>query len=361
MSISRVFVQTIVVLIGLAAVLGAACASADDGDAASETSGSTAPNASRVESSNSPGSLIIYSGRSEELVGPVINLFRETTGIDVNVKYGGTAELAATLLEEGANSPADVYFAQDPGGLAAAEEVLVSLPADLLGLVPERFRSPDGKWIGISGRARVVVYNSEVLTKQQLPDDIFDFIDARWSGRIGWAPTNGSFQAMVTAMRISWGEERTRTWLEGILDNNPSLYPKNTPTVAAVGSGEVDVGFVNHYYLHRFLQERGETFPARNYHPRSGGPGALMLVAGAGVLETADNTENAIRFLQFMLSPVSQQYFASQTFEYPVVEGVTTHPLLTPVSEINAPDVDMASLGDLAGTIDLLREVDALP
>ena len=358
---ARIFVSTMILLAVLAVVLGFACESASDDSSEASPPTTPVPPPSAMEEPPDPGSLVIYSGRSEQLVGPVIDLFREATGVEVSVKYGGTAELAATLLEEGGNSPADVYFAQDPGGLAAVQDMLTVLPSGVLETAPAGFRSPEGRWVGLSGRARVVVYNSDVLTEQELPDDIYDFVDPKWSGRIGWAPTNGSFQAMVTAMRVTWGEDRTRTWLEGILDNEPSLYAKNTPTVAAVGAGEVDVGFVNHYYLHRFLQEQGESFPARNYHPRGGGPGALMLVAGAGVLETAENDENAVRFLEFMLSPVSQQYFASQTYEYPVVEGIRTNPLLTPVAEIAAPDIDMASLGDLEGTLDLLRDVGALP
>ena len=306
-------------------------------------------------------SLVVYSGRSEELVGPVIGLFQDATGISIRVKYGGTAELAATLLEEGNNSPADVYFAQDPGGLAAVVTRLSKLPNDLLLLVPEAFRSDSGQWIGVSGRARVVVFNSDALTVEELPDDIYDFVDPKWSRRIGWAPTNGSFQAMVTAMRVTWGEDRTRDWLAGIMANHPSLYAKNTPTVAAVGAGEVEVGFVNHYYLHRFLHEQGMTFPARNYHPRAGGPGALMMVSGAGVLETASNRDVALRFLEFLVSPTAQQYFVDQTFEYPVIDGVATNPLLTPLDEIAAPGIDMSQLGDLEGTLDLLREVGALP
>jgi iron(III) transport system substrate-binding protein len=306
-------------------------------------------------------SLVVYSGRSEELVGPVIGLFQDATGISIRVKYGGTAELAATLLEEGNNSPADVYFAQDPGGLAAVVTRLSKLPNDLLFLVPEAFRSDSGQWIGVSGRARVVVFNSDALTVEELPDDIYDFVDPKWSRRIGWAPTNGSFQAMVKAMRVTWGEDRTRDWLAGIMANHPSLYAKNTPTVAAVGAGEVEVGFVNHYYLHRFLHEQGMTFPARNYHPRAGGPGALMMVSGAGVLETASNRDVALRFLEFLVSPTAQQYFVDQTFEYPVIDGIATNPLLTPLDEIAAPGIDMSQLGDLEGTLDLLREVGALP
>ncbi|MDA1095896.1 MAG: iron ABC transporter substrate-binding protein [Chloroflexi bacterium] len=309
----------------------------------------------------SPGSLTIYSGRSEELVGPVIELFRQASGIDVKVKYGETAELAATILEEGRNSRADVFFAQDPGGLAATESLFAALPEHILNSVEPRFRSPFGKWVGVSGRARVVVYNTDRLTENDLPDDIWDFIDPQWKGRIGWAPTNGSFQAMVTAMRTLWGDARTKTWLERIRANGAKEYPKNTPIVAAVGAGEIEVGFVNHYYLYRFLQEEGESFPARNYHPRAGGPGALVLVAGAGVLETAKNKDNAVRFLEFMLSPVSQQYFGGQTFEYPVIEGVKTNRLLPPLASIRSPEVDMASLGDLKGTLDLMRQAGALP
>lgn len=186
-------------------------------------------------------SLTIYSGRSEELVGPIIDQFASATGIDVQVRYGSTSEMAATILEEGRNSPADVFYAQDPGGLGAVEHLFASIPDNTLNKVASRFRSPDGKWVGISGRARVVVYNPERLSEADLPDDIWDFTDPKWRGRIGWAPTNGSFQAMVTAMRVQWGEEKTREWILGIQANQPKIYPKNTPQVAAAAAGEIDV------------------------------------------------------------------------------------------------------------------------
>lgn len=306
-------------------------------------------------------SLTIYSGRSEELVGPIIDQFASATGIDVQVRYGSTSEMAATILEEGRNSPADVFYAQDPGGLGAVEHLFASIPDNTLNKVASRFRSPDGKWVGISGRARVVVYNPERLSEADLPDDIWDFTDPKWRGRIGWAPTNGSFQAMVTVMRVLWGEEKTREWILGIQANQPKIYPKNTPQVAAAAAGEIDVGLVNHYYLYRFIAEEGESFAARNYHPRGGGPSAVILVSGAGILDTSKNKETAERFLDFMLSTVAQQYFAGQTFEYPVVEGVKIHRLLTPLAEINSPEVDMAELDDLTGTLALLRETGVTP
>lgn len=305
--------------------------------------------------------LTIYSGRSESLVGPIIEQFKESTGIDTRVKYGKTSELAATILEEGDKTPADIFFAQDPAGLGSVEHMFAVIPDEILVQVGDDFKSRDKKWIGLSGRARTVVYNTEVLTESALPDDLFGFTDPKWKGKIGWAPTNGSFQAMVTAMRKLWGEEKTKVWLEGIKANEPKIYPNNTSTVAAVENGEVEVGFVNHYYLYRFLEERGMDFSARNYHDRAGGPGDLILVAGAGILETSENKEAAEKFIEFMLSPVSQQYFASQNYEYPVVEGVKINPMLTPLSEIDNPEIEMSDMKDLQGTVVLLRETEVIP
>ncbi len=319
------------------------------------------PTARIVEVAVSPGKLILYVGRGESLVGPIIEEFADLTGIDVEVKYGGTAELASTLLEEGGRSPADVFFAQDPGGLGAVEDMFAPLPASLLDRVPEWTRSPDGRWVGISGRARTLVYNSASLSESDLPDDVWGLTEPRWKGRIGWAPTNASFQAMVTAMRAVWGEDRTREWLEAVQANDPIVYPKNTPQVAAAAAGEIDVGMVNHYYLFRFLAEEGDSFPARNYHLRDGGPGAVVMVAGAGILETSKNRDNAEKFVDFMLSQVAQQYFAGQTFEYPLVEGVKTSRLLVPLEEINRPDVLPQDMSDLEGTVKLLQETGVLP
>ena len=308
-----------------------------------------------------PGELIIYSGRSESLVDPIIQQFKGATGIDVKVKYAGTGALAATLLEEGGNSPADVFYAQDPGGLAAVSEMMAELPGDVIGMTPEWARSTEGRWVGITGRARVVVYGTDRLTEADLPNDLWGFTEPEWKGRVGWAPTNGSFQAMVTALRAGWGEDRTEEWLRAMIANDVKIYPKNTPQVAAAAAGEIDVGLVNHYYLYRFIAEEGEDFAARNAHLRGAGPGSIVLVSGAGILETADNRENGEAFIRFLLSSVGQQYFAGQTFEYPMVEGVRPSVLLTPLAEIEQPDITLADLSDLAGTQALLQKTGALP
>jgi iron(III) transport system substrate-binding protein len=131
--------------------------------------------------------------------------------------------------------------------------------------------------------------------------------------------------------------------------------------VSGVAAGEVDVGFTNHYYLYRFLREEGDGFKARNYYMKDGGPGSLVMVSGAGVLNTSKNKEEAAKFIEFLLSPVAQQYFASQTSEYPVVEGVLAPSDLPAISELNSTQLSLKDLADLRGTVDLLREVGALP
>lgn len=310
-----------------------------------------------------PASVTIYSGRTEDLVGPLIERFEAATGIQAEVRYGDTAELANLLIEEGANTPADVYFAQDAGALGAVSAAgrLRQLPSEILQRVSERFRSPDGEWVGVSGRARVVVYDTRELTPAELPTSIHDFTDPTWRGRIGWAPTNGSFQAFVTAMRVLEGDEATRTWLQGIVANEPRRYESNTAIVQAVADGEIDVGFVNHYYLLRFLDDQGQDFPVRNHYLAGSDPGALVNVAGVGILAASDAEPSARRFVEFLLSTESQAYFAEETNEYPLVAGVPGPAGQPPLDQLQTPSIDLSNLDDLQGTLALLNETGVLP
>jgi iron(III) transport system substrate-binding protein len=305
--------------------------------------------------------LTVYSGRSEELVGPLLEDFTTATGIEVEARYGDTAEMANLILTEGGNSPADVFFAQDAGALGAVAEegLLAPLPDELLGAVDDRFKSPDGEWVGVSGRARVVAYNTETLSEADLPDSIFGFTDPEWSGRIGWAPTNGSFQSFVTALRQLEGEDRAREWLEGIQANEPNAYEGNNQALDAVVAGEVDVAFINHYYLMQRLVEDPDA-TAANYFLTDGDPGALVNVAGAGILETAPNGEAARVFVEYLLGEDAQRYFADETKEYPLIEGVEADPALPSLDEIGTPEIDLSDLSDLEGTLQLLQEVGIL-
>ena len=313
---------------------------------------------------NEDRTLTVYSGRSQSLVRPLLEAFGEYTGVDIRVKYGGSASTAATLLEEGDNTPADVVFLQDPGSLGtlAAEGMLSDLPLATLDKVDPRFRDPNGKWIGTSGRARTIIYNTENINPEtDLPATILDYTAPEWEGRVGWAPRNGSFQAFVTALRLQVGDDRAREWLEGMKKNDARDYPNNVSIVQAAANGEVDVGFVNHYYLERFLAEYGPGFGARNYYIGNGDPGALVLVAGAGILEASDNRATAEEFVDFLLSEPAQQYFTSDIKEYPVAAGVEPEGDLPPIASLDPPDVDLGSLSDLRGTVNLLREVGVVP
>ena len=309
-------------------------------------------------------SLTVYSGRSQSLVHPLLEAFGESTGIDIRVKYAGSASTAATLLEEGDNTPADVVFLQDPGSLGslAAAGMLADLPQATLEKVDARLRDPNGRWIGTSGRARTIIYNTESIDPDtDLPASILDFTDEEWKGLVGWAPRNGSFQSFVTALRLQIGEDGAREWLEGMKDNDAQEYPNNVSIVQAAANGEVEVGFVNHYYLERFLEEHGPEFKARNHFIGNGDPGALVLVAGAGILEASEKRETAEEFIEFLLSEPAQVYFTSEVKEYPVSAGVEPEGDLPPIASLDPPDVDLGSLSDLEGTIDLLRDVGVLP
>ena len=310
------------------------------------------------EAASGDGTLTIYSGREEEIVEPLLERFEESTGIEIEVRYGDSAELAATISEEGENSPADVFFAQDPGSLGAVEQegLLAELPQELLERVDARFRDPDGHWVGTSGRVRVVAYNTDLLGESELPESILDFTDPRWRGKIGFPPTNASFQAFVTAMRLTQGDDQTREWLEGIKANEPKLYEKNLPTVEAVGRGEVEVGFVNHYYL--FLaKEESPDLAVANHYLTSGDAGALVSVAGVGILERSEAAE---QFVEFLLSDEGQRFYAEEAeeTEYPLVSGIDPKEGLPALDELQGPEIELDALGpELERTLELLNEV----
>jgi iron(III) transport system substrate-binding protein len=305
--------------------------------------------------------LTVYSGREEELVAPLFDRYEEESGTELEVRYGDTAELAATLIEEGDNSPADVFFAQDAGALGAAEKegVLGEVDDESLQRVDERFSSADGRWVGTSGRARVVAYNTEAVEEAELPDSIRGYTDPEWKGRIGWAPTNGSFQAFVTAMRQTEGEDATEEWLRGIVANDPVVFDGNEAVRDAVASGEVDVGFINHYYVAQAREEEGAGYPVAVDHP-AGDVGSLINVAGAGPVAAGGDSEAANELIAFLLSDESQEFFSEETKEYPLVDGIAADPAVTPLEEITQPPVKLDDLDDLEGTLELLQRAGAL-
>ncbi len=304
--------------------------------------------------------LVLYSGRSKSLVEPIVQQFTQETGIQVQVKYGKTAQLSVALLEEGDRSPADVFWSQDAGALGALVNAGMFAPVDekTLELVPEVYRGADGEWVATSGRARVLAYSSARLSGDDLPASVFDLTDSKYHGKVGWAPANASFQSFVTAMRKTHGDDKTRAWLEAMIQNQAQVYPKNTAIIQGIAAGEIDLGLPNHYYLLRF-KTADSAYPVEQTGFTAGDIGNLVNVAGAGVLKTSKHHEAAQAFVAYLLSSKAQQFFASDTFEYPVVADVIPSPKLQPLDQLRegAPQVDLESLEDLQGTLNLLAEV----
>ena len=271
---------TAAVMIAAAVVVAAGCGGEGDGaattgtDAAATTTTTAADTGSETASADA---LVVYSGREEELVAPLYEKFEQDTGVDLDVRYAESPEHAATLQEEGENSPADVFFSQDAGALGAVAErdLLAKLPPALANRVEARFRDDAGRWTGVSARARVLAYSTERLKHADLPRSVFDLTGGRWMGRLGFPPSNASFQAFVSAMRIDVGDDRTRRWLEAIDANEPRLYENNLQTIEAIANGEIDAGLVNHYYLYEIRREQGDV-PVDNHFFRTGEPGSLV-------------------------------------------------------------------------------------
>ncbi|MBK4216096.1 iron ABC transporter substrate-binding protein [Paracoccus caeni] len=303
----------------------------------------------------------IYSGRGEALVAPLIKQFEAETGITAEVRYGSTSEMATLLQEEGADTPADVFWAQDAGALGALSGQFAVLPDGFSDDVLEIFRDNDNKWVATSGRSRVLVHSTERVAEADLPQSITDLTDEKYKGRVAWAPTNGSFQAFVTAFRVAEGDEAAKAWIDGMIANEAKVYRNNGTQIEAIANGEVDYGLVNNYYLGRYVGANAD-YPVAQTHFGAGDIGNLLLVAGAGVIEVSDNQENAQKFVEFLLSPTAQQYITVEGNEYPVREGIIPDPTLEPLQTLQeiSPKVDINAIGDLDGTLKLLGDAGLL-
>ncbi len=273
--------------------------------------------------SSSDKKLTIYSGREEEIVEPLFQKFEKQTGITLEVRWGKSAELAAQIAEEGGNSPADVIFTQDAGALGSITSSLSALPQATLRRVPATFRAADGHWVGTSGRVRVVAYNTTVVSAADLPDDVLAYSQPKYASHMGVAPTNASFQAFVSAMRITYGDQRTKQWLVDLKDNGAKVYDSNRPIVEAIAAGEIDYGLVNHYYLALVKAEQPDA-PVANKFLTPGDPGALVNVAGVGILASSDHAALAQTLVDYLLSDAGQRFYADEAEEneYPLVPGL---------------------------------------
>lgn len=304
-------------------------------------------------------SLTVYSGRSEELVSDLYAEFTAETGITVNARYGDSGEMAALILAEGSSSPADVFFSQDAGALGAIEESLEVLPQTVLSVVDPQYSAASGKWVGVSGRVRVVVYNSTLVSSP--PTTIDELLDSKWSGKIGFAPNNASWQSFVTALRVIRGEADAERWLTGFAANKPVAYEKNAVIRDAVNTGEVSLGLVNHYYLYEKIAAEGaEGIVAKNQYMAPGDVGGLINVAGVGILKSAPHKAAAKRFIEFMQSDAAAEYFRTKTWEYLLNMSAMQPDGLPPLAELKAPSFDLSNLQSIEATQKLLQKVGLL-
>ena len=320
--------------------------------------------------------LIVYSGRSQALIEPLVEEFKKETGIDIKVRYGNDAELLAVLNEEGERSPADVVWANTSGALAMASEqgLLAELPDSLLNK-PDAFTSSAKNWVPVTVRFRVLAYNPTAVDSASLPASVMNLSQLeKFKGRIGWTPTYSSFYDFITALRLTKGEETARNWLNEMQKLDPKAYGSNPPMIQALAAGEIDIALTNHYYILQMKYGGGEgeyeeeiyfnvpepdpNMKVNTAHFKPGDLGNLALVTGAGQLKTADNPELAQRFLGYLLSRDAQRYAVETVHEYPVTGGVEMPSYMFPEEKAFriSPDYDYEQLKKLEGTLKLLRE-----
>jgi iron(III) transport system substrate-binding protein len=291
--------------------------------------------------------LSIRSGRTENLVGPLIEQFEEESGIDVDIRYGDSADLALLTAEEGDRTTTDVFISQSPGavGFLDSEGLLTKLPDDVTGLVPEGDAASDGTWVGLSGRVRTLVYNTDLVDPDDLPDSVLDLTtDPELAGQVAVAPTNGSFQDFVTVLRMRVGEAETGAFLQALADGDAPTFSDNTAIVEAVGRGEVAMGLVNHYYVF-VARAQDPDLPVENHFFPQGDYGSTLLVTAASIIEGTDRSAEAEQFVEFLLSTEAQQYFTDETYEYPLAEGSAPNEALPPFDAVTATRVDLGELG----------------
>lgn len=304
--------------------------------------------------------LTIYSGRSEAFISSFFAEWESSSGIKLNVRYGDSAELAAQILEEGSNSPADLFLSQDAGSLGAVTkaDLFIALPAGVAQDIPAEFIAANRNWVGVTGRARVFAYNPTLLT--QLPQSITDLTDPRFKGKIGIAPINASFQAFVTAMINSKGEAFTQSWLEAVKANDVRIYPKNGAIVEALDKGEISIGLTNHYYLWEISEGLGREINVKNGFFAPGDLGNMINVSGAGILASSKKYEAAQDLINFLTSAKTQQQFVVKTHEYSLIAGAAAPTGVPKIEDIGAPSIDLDALQNIQRTQDLLVRVGLL-
>ena len=338
----RHFLVVPVVLAGLAL---AGCAGGAAGDDAAD-----------------PDALVVYNAQHEQLTEEWADAFTAETGIEVVLRNGDDSELANQLVQEGKASKADVFLTENSPAMSLVEDADLFAPVDesTLTLVPEQFRPASGLWTGIAARSTVLVYNPELISEGELPASLLDLADPQWKGKWGAAPAKADFQAIVSAVLATQGEDGARDWLDGMAENAVE-YRNNIVTMKAVNAGEVPMGIIYHYYWFRDQDAAAEDSADTKLHYFGNqDPGAFVSISGGGVLKNAPHADEAQQFLAFIAGEQGQKILGEgYSFEYPVASDVPAKPELPPLAELDAPVIDPSTLNGPA-VIELMTEAGLL-
>ena len=304
--------------------------------------------------------LTVYSGRSEEFIAPFFAEWEAQSGIKLNIRYGDSAELAAQILEEGSNSPADLFLSQDAGSLGAVAEagLFTELSDEIASAIPANYVAANRNWVGVTGRARVFAYAPDRV--KTLPLSVTDLTKSEYKNQIGIAPTNASFQAFLTALIENKGADFAKDWLKALQANGVKIYAKNSGIVEAIDKGEISIGLVNHYYIWEVSEGLGRAINVKNGFFAPGDLGNLINVSGAGVLASSKKYAAAEDLINYLTSATTQAKFVSDTHEYALVSGAPAPEGVPALDQIGAPSVDLATLKNIKQTQDLLIEVGLL-
>jgi iron(III) transport system substrate-binding protein len=316
-------------------------------------------------SSGGPNSITLYSGQHVQTTSALVQAFEKSTGITVNVRSADEDTLAAQISTEGGNSPADVFYAENSPALEylQGKGMLRSVLPRTLAKVPARYNSPQGKWVGVSARVSVLIYNPGQISATQLPTSVTQLADPAYKGKLAVAPSETDLQPVVASVDKAYGDKATVAWLTGISGNaGGRVYPNNETVVNEVNRGTAALGLIDQYYWYRIRDEIG----ASNMHAKIAffaphDPGYVVNISGAGVLTSSGRSANAQRFLAFLVSPEAQKIIAqSASYEYPLSPGVTARGGQVPLSALQPSPVTIAELGDGQSAVALLRQAGLL-
>jgi iron(III) transport system substrate-binding protein len=294
--------------------------------------------------------LTLYNAQHEQVVGMLTAMFTRQTGIKVLVHTGEGPDIASQILQEGADSPADLFFTENSPELILLDEKGLLAPVDpaTLANVPAKYSAADGDWLGVLARENVLDFNASMISETALPASLMDLARPDWAGKVGIAPSDADFLPLVSAVIRTQGKPAALAWLNG-LKANAKIYEDDESVVAAVARGDVAVGVVNNYYWARLEADLGpRKIDSALYHFKHGDIGGLINVSGAAVLKSSKNQAAAQKFLAFLVSHQAQVALGESEidFEYPLAPGVAPNKRLAPFSALQPPAISVSKLGD---------------